>query len=244
MESPRISADLVPRRDLVRTLALVGVVVLFLRAIVASPYWVPTSSMEPTIKVGDRLLGFKLAYGLRLPFMGGPLLTWSSPARGEIVIFRDPRSPDIDIVKRVVGLGGDEISIVDDVLTVNGKRQPLKAIRDRGEVLSDIDDASEEKDLFEEVIGASPHWVMMNIPSKRVFGQRDWPAGGFPFKVPAGTIFVMGDNRDTSADSRVWGEVPLTYVRGRAVLVLWSMYTPRGSDWPTLRWTRFLNGLR
>ena len=116
--------------------------------------------MEPTIKVGDRLLAWKLAYEIKIPFTDSFLISWSEPARGDIIVFRYPKEPDIDYVKRVIGLPGDRIKIRNDVLYVNGKMQNLKSHEEDRSVLADIDDNPENKKLFVESLGDLDHWVL------------------------------------------------------------------------------------
>ena len=127
------------------SLLVLVVVVLAIRWTIASPYYVPTASMEPTIKVGDRLLAFKLAYSFKIPFLNTSLFEWGSPEKGDIIVFRYPRDPSIDYVKRVVGVAGDKIKIVDDVLYVNGVAQDRADYNHDREVLEDIEDHKELK---------------------------------------------------------------------------------------------------
>src|SRR5436190_558216 len=102
--------------DNLASLGVLLTIVLMLRWSVASPYHVPTASMEPTIKVGDRLLAFKLAYGFKIPFTEIKVADWDTPRRGDIIVFRYPRDPEIDYVERVVAIAGDELQIIDDIL--------------------------------------------------------------------------------------------------------------------------------
>jgi signal peptidase I len=226
--------------DNLKSLGLLIIVILALRSSVASPYHVPTASMEPTIKVGDRLLAFKMAYEFKLPFLDVTLARFGSPKRGDIIVFRYPKDPDIDYVKRVVGVAGDELQIIDDILYVNGK--PMERVdhnNDRA-ILDDINDPKEIKLLYRENLDGLNHWVMQNIPAARQFTRKDWPPpGSGPYKVKENSVFCIGDNRDNSTDSRVWNEVPMEYIRGKALFVIWSLYTPRDSNWPSFRFDRF-----
>jgi signal peptidase I len=223
-----------------RSLGILLLAIFALRWSVASPYHVPTASMEPTIKVGDRLLAFKLAYGINLPFTDIKLGEWGAPARGDIIVFRYPRDPTIDYVKRVVAIGGDEIQIIDDVLFINGQAQErVPADTERG-LLDDIEDVKDIKELFTENLAGRKHYVMQNKASARRFTRSTWPpAGTGPYKVPENAVFCVGDNRDNSTDSRVWNHVPLEYVRGKALFVIWSVFTPRDGSWPVFRLDRF-----
>ncbi|NRA44546.1 MAG: signal peptidase I [Oligoflexales bacterium] len=220
------------------SLFVLVIVVLAIRWTIASPYYVPTASMEPTIKVGDRLLAFKLAYNFKIPFLSTSIFEWGSPEKGDIIVFRYPRDPSIDYVKRVVGVAGDRIKIVDDVLYVNGVAQDRMDYNHDREVLEDIEDHKELKLLFKEQLAEKTHWTMNMIPSSRHFSQSNWPIDGSFYTVPEGAVFVFGDNRDNSADSRIWGKVPIENIHGKALFVLWSAYTPKDSHW-TLRFSRF-----
>ena len=223
-----------------RSLSILLGIIFALRWSVASPYHVPTASMEPTIKVGDRLLALKLAYGVKIPFTNFSLATWGTPKRGDIIVFRYPRDPDIDYVKRVVAVGGDEIQIIDDILFINGRAQEREPVDAKAQLLDDIEDLQELKELYLENLDGQKHYVMQNRASTRRLTRSTWPpSGAAPYKVPEHAVFCVGDNRDNSTDSRVWNHVPLEYVRGKALFVIYSILTPRdGSMW-SLRWDRF-----
>ena len=221
-----------------RSLGTLIVIILALRWSVAAPYHVPTASMEPTIKVGDRLLAWKLAYGLKIPFTNITVWEWTKVKRGDIIVFRYPKDTSIDYVKRVVGVAGDRIRVVDDVLYVNGSpQQRVNHDFDRS-VLDDIDDNKDLKQLYRENLNGISHWTMDVIPSARHFAASSWPQDGYK-TVPEGSVFVMGDNRHNSSDSRFWGKVPLDHIHGKALFVIWSMYTPAEKTLPQFRFYRF-----
>jgi signal peptidase I len=226
--------------DNLRSLGILLIMVVAIRWSVASPYYVPTSSMEPTIKVGDRLLAWKLAYGFKIPFTDTSLLNWGTPKRGDIIVFKYPRDPDIDYVKRVVAIAGDQIQLMDDILYINGKPQVRTDHNFDRSTIEDIVDDKDYKLLYRENLEGLDHWVMQNKPEYRKQLRAWWPdVDGKPYTVPEGSVFCIGDNRDNSSDSRIWGEVPLTYVRGRALFVVWSIWTPQGEFFPKLRFDRF-----
>ncbi|MGE0173154.1 MAG: signal peptidase I [Oligoflexales bacterium] len=224
-----------------RSIAILIFAILCFRWSIASPYHVPTASMEPTIKVGDRLLANKLSYNLKLPFTDVVLWEWGTPQRGDIIVFRFPKDPSIDYVKRVVGVAGDRIRFVNDILYINDQPQPRTDANADRSILSDIKDEANIKILFRETLDGKEHWVMQNDLSHKTFTE-NWPAGE-DFVVPKDSVFVSGDNRDNSTDSRIWGPVPLSYVRGKAVFVIWSMFTPENESLPTFRFNRFGHGL-
>jgi len=227
-----------------RSLAILILIIFAFRWSVVSPYHVPTASMEPTIKVGDRLLAFKLAYNLKVPFTDIVIAEWGAPKRGDIIVFRYPKDPDIDYVKRVVGIAGDQVEMIDDILYINGRPQPRVDHNQDRSILDDIEDTKDIKLLYREDLDGVDHWVMQNEPATRHFTRSKWPPQGTPaYTVPENSVFVIGDNRDNSTDSRVWLQVPVSYIRGKAQFVIWSVYTPRDSAWPSLRFNRFGHGL-
>lgn len=223
-----------------KSLGLLIILVLAIRWSVASPYYVPTSSMEPTIKVGDRLLAWKLAYGFKIPFTDIALLNWGSPKRGDIIVFKFPQDPEIDYVKRVVAVAGDQIQLKDDILYINGQAQPRQDHNFDRSIIEDIVDEKDNKLLFRETLNGLEHWVMQTSAEHQNSPSSWWPnVDGQPAVVPEGSVFCIGDNRDNSSDSRRWGEVPLSYVRGKALFVVWSIWTPKGEYFPKLRFDRF-----
>lgn len=226
----------------IRSLGLLAVILLAIRWSICSPYHVPTASMEPSIKVGDRLLAWKLSYDLRIPFTDIVIARLGSIRRGDIVVFRYPLDTSLDYVKRVIGLPGDKLQMVDDVLYINGVPQPRIEANQR-EVLEDIKDHKEIKKLFRETLDGKEHWTINNIARLRFPGTKKFPTQGYVV-VPKDSVFVIGDNRDNSQDSRSWGKVPLSYVRGKALFVIWSMYSEDDSWWPKFRLGRFFSWLQ
>lgn len=178
------------------------------RSAVADWNSVPTGSMNPTIVEGDRILVNKMAYDLRLPFTHVSLLKLSNPIRGDIVVF-DSKTADIRLVKRVVGLPGDTIEMRNNALTING--QPLNYT------------AINQSDFREDLLGID-HTVRLRGVSRY--------SNFAPIVIPHAHYFVMGDNRDNSADSRVIGFVPRAEIVGRTQRVVMSLdydnfYLPR-----------------
>lgn len=226
-------------KENLKSFAILALIVFAVRWSIASPYHVPTASMEPSIKVGDRLIANKLAYGLKVPFTDYELFSWGKPERGDIIVFKFPDDPALDYVKRVVGVAGDRLRIRNNILYVNDEAQPMELANSERDFLSDIEDNPDSKDLYQETLNGEKHWVIIRKPEMRIIDMGDWPPVGSPDHVVSeNSVFCIGDNRDNSRDSRAWGEVPMDHVRGRASFVLWSMYHPKDS-WVKMRWNRF-----
>lgn len=199
------------------------VAVLLLRSFLFEPFRIPSSSMVPTLLDGDFILVNKFAYGLRLPVVHAKILPLGEPARGEVAVFRFPPDPSNDFIKRIVGLPGDVITYRDKRLSINGEPVPMESLGIyEGPGASAYDVAM----AFEEVLGEHRHRIL------HVHGR---DALDLRAEVPPGHYFVMGDNRDNSADSRRWGFVPEGNLVGRAFLVWLSVDT---DDW-RLRLSRF-----
>ena len=211
---------------------LIMVVVMFaIRSALADWNDVPTGSMKPTIMEGDRVWVNKLAYDLKVPFTTKHLAEWGDPKRGEIVVFYSP-ADEKRLVKRVVGVPGDTLELVNEKLFVNGQAatyEPLKAA-----TIGEIAIAEQPQQEFAtETVADRSHPVMTTpaLRAARTFG---------PIKVPAGQYFMMGDNRDNSYDSRYYGCVERRRILGRASSVVMSLdygdhYLPR--------WHRFFTQL-
>lgn len=197
--------------------------VFVLRSFVVEPFRIPSGSMLPTLQSGDLILVNKFSYGIRLPVLDKKVIDVGKPERGDVMVFRYPVEPDVDYIKRIVGLPGDEIAYVDKKLYVNGKEVPH--IRD-GDYYEP--DRVSYVAQFNEKLGDAEHQILLD-PRR---AQEYSPIWAFPYQqncqyarnglrctVPPGNYFVMGDNRDNSADSRYWGFVPDQNVVGRAFFV-------------------------
>ena len=195
--------------------------VLLFRTFVFEAVWIPSGSMIPTLQIGDYVVVQKWAYGARLPFTERAWLTWASPKRGDIVVFLNPNGGPAadDLIKRVVAVGGDEVEVRDGLLVVNGK--PVER-EDRPGACS-YWNKPERGGWVEE-----PCTDFVEKLDGHVFHTHctpDRPCGDVvPQKVPPGHVFLVGDHRDHSADSRVFGPVPVDRIKGRAwvALVSWG----------------------
>jgi signal peptidase I len=186
-------------------------IVLLVRSFLAEPFRIPSSSMMPTLLIGDFILVNKFSYGLRLPVLDTKLVEVGEPQRGDVVVFRFPKNPSQDYIKRVIGLPGDEIVYRNKTLYVNGTEVPTESI---GKYIGagsgrDMTGADEKLELLPEV----QHRILQRAGTFFV------PQGEGLWKVPEGHYFVMGDNRDNSEDSRYWGFVPEANLVGKAFLI-------------------------
>ena len=178
-------------------------VVFVLRSFLYEPFQIPSGSMIPTLEVGDFILVNKYTYGLRLPVSGTKVVPIGSPERGDVMVFFPPND-DRYFIKRVLGVPGDEIKIINNVVFVNGKKAEQTEL---GLVKGDARFLSAEENLDGVV-----HQIQKGVFPGR-FGR------DFSIKVPEGHYFMVGDNRDNSSDSRAWGPVPEENIVGKAVAV-------------------------
>ncbi|GAB3383122.1 signal peptidase I [Lysobacter fragariae] len=195
-------------------------IVLILRSFVAEPFRIPSNSMMPTLLTGDFILVNKFSYGLRLPITNKKFLSVGEPERGDVVVFHfpgfTPNDPNkgVDYIKRIVGLPGDRVGYHNNQVTVNDKvvaYEQLGTYTGRGKG-SEMTGAME----LRENLPGRPHSVLETSASSFINqGEGDW-------EVPPGHYFVMGDNRDNSEDSRFWGFLPESELRGRAFLIWMS----------------------
>ncbi|WP_347988790.1 signal peptidase I [Methylomonas sp. AM2-LC] len=192
----------------------VVLIVLLLRSFLFEPFRIPSGSMMPTLLIGDFILVNKFSYGVRLPVLNTKIIEINEPKRGDIVVFRFPKQPSIDYIKRVIGLPGDRIAYYDKKLYVNG--QPTKQISlGRYQGVGQGSNMSGAELINEDLEGVE-HSILISSGVSTVEDV---------FVVPAGHYFVMGDNRDNSNDSRYWGTVPEANLVGKAV-VIWMNW-----DW-------------
>ncbi len=207
------------------------ILILTVRWAVIEPYVIPSGSMIPNLLIHDYILVNKFAYGLRIPFTYKYLLAWSKPKRGEIVVFRNVGGKDYFLVKRVVGLPGDLLSYnAKSELMINGKTvdaiTPSQGELD--EFLAKIPQASKEAYLEKSdfLIENFSDAQSTQTPSARHFLLKAKGEGSHleesPIQIPDGHYFMMGDNRDHSSDSRVWGLLPFQNILGRASFIWFS----------------------
>lgn len=197
-------------REYIEAIVIAVVLALFIRTFIVQAFKIPSGSMLPTLQIGDHLLVNKFIYGIKNPFTDATLVPITDPERGDVVVFRFPKDPSIDYIKRVVGVAGDKIEIRNKVIYINGIEMD--------------DPAGYRTDSPVLPGGMSP---------------RDNLG---PIMVPEDGLFVMGDNRDNSYDSRFWGFVKKDAVLGEAFILYWSwdikesLISP--ARWSSIRWSR------
>ncbi|WP_456430753.1 signal peptidase I [Thermosulfuriphilus sp.] len=177
-------------REYAQAILLALILALFIRTFIVQAFKIPSGSMIPTLLVGDHILVNKFIYGVKNPLTRETWISFKKPKRGDVIVFIYPLDRHKDFIKRVIGVGGDVVEIVNKRVYVNGK--PLEE---------------------PYVIHTDPKIIPGEIQPRD-----NMP----PVKVPAGYLFVMGDNRDQSYDSRFWGFVPLKDVKGKAFIIYWS----------------------
>jgi signal peptidase I len=204
-------------------------IVLVLRSFLVEPFQIPSGSMKPTLEVGDFILVNKFAYGIRLPVLDTKVIEVSDPKRGDVMVFRYPSDPNINYIKRVIGVPGDHIVYTrDKQLFVNGERVSETFI---GDVPGSLGTAK----LYREKLGDTEFLVRKELSRARDL-DREW-------RVPEGHYFMLGDNRDNSKDSRYWedppgtplemrGMVPDGNIVGKAFAVWMSWGDPKSSSLP------------
>jgi signal peptidase I len=285
-------------RDYVESIGAAILIALALRAFVIEAFKIPSSSMYPTLEIGDHIFVNKFIYGVRIPYTNVKFFELRGPKRGEVIVFRYPCDMDRDYIKRVVALAGDTVEVRCNVVHVNGVAVPSKMI-ESGDSCSykDFDEHdnrwfTRQCSRYRETVDGTPYDTYHDaerparedrISEGNATGDaRDFPSRQIPFPpscqqsddsqkaanivqvkgkivetkrdtvakacepqlhytVPAGHVFVMGDNRNNSNDSRVWGAVPTANIKGKA-LFIWLSYEHWGPlDWTGIRWDRIGN---
>jgi len=187
-----------------QAIILAVILALFIRSFVVQAFKIPSGSMLQTLQIGDHILVNKFVYGLKVPLTDKFIVQGKGPKRGDIIVFEYPVDPSKDFIKRVIGVGGDTIQIVNKRVLVNGQAMEEPYARFTDQVI-----------------------LPANVQTRDNLG---------PLIVPPGKLFVMGDNRDESYDSRFWGFVDQSKVKGKAFIIYWS-WDNKGFG---VRWSRLL----
>jgi signal peptidase I len=284
-------------RDYVESIGAAVLIALALRAFVIEAFKIPSSSMYPTLEIGDHIFVNKFLYGVRIPWTSTKLFELREPRRGEVIVFIQPCEPDRDYIKRVVGLPGDTIEVRCSVVHVNGEALPSQLIEGASCLHDDRDDATGKwfqrpcsryretadgttYDTFHDPERPAREASIRGGEASPLEAPKDFPHGEVPqcpapftdragaptaaqsalgqivrtkpipsgacelyehYVVPPGHVFVMGDNRANSNDSRFWGSVPIANIKGKA-LFLWLSYVQWSPlDWSGVRWSRIGN---
>ncbi len=213
------------------------IVVFGLRSFVVEPFRIPSGSMIPTLLIGDFILVNKFAYGFRLPVLHTKIIPMGDPQRGDVMVFRYPADPSVDYIKRVVGLPGDTVAYQNKRLTINGVEVPVQAEPDYLH-----SERAYYSNQYSELLGDVRHMILndrdarVDVPMVLDFPGREncvYNHEGVRCEVPAGHYLVLGDNRDQSADSRVWGFVPDRNIVGKAFFIWFhadAILPPKGID--------------
>ncbi|MFZ4713013.1 MAG: signal peptidase I [Bacteriovoracaceae bacterium] len=210
-----------------KSISLIILGVLAFRSTFFEPFKIPSGSMIPTLMIGDFILVNKFAYGFKIPFsdwfsdpiyVNGP----AEPIRGDVIVFKYPKDPSINYIKRVIGIPGDTLEIKNKIVFINGIPQEGKEF-DGKEIMEDMDENFKKYNFkfYKMKTGTHDHTIQINEDNAINDNY-------YPITIPKGQFFVMGDNRDFSADSRYWKFVPMEYIKGRAVAVWFSLTIP----WP------------
>jgi signal peptidase I len=205
-------------------------VVFCLRSFLVEPFKIPSGSMIPTLLVGDFILVNKYTYGIRLPVANVKVLDINEPQRGEVMVFRYPVNPSMDYIKRIIGVPGDTVTYRDKRLTVNNTPVPMEPKGEYTYVELGLNYIYTRR--FTESLNGHKYDILINpdVPDIQLAGVHPFPHHqncsyddrGFTCKVPEGNYFTMGDNRDSSSDSRYWGFVPERNIVGKAFMIWWN----------------------
>jgi signal peptidase I len=236
-------------RDTIKVVVHALILALIVRTFFFQPFNIPSGSMKSTLLIGDYLFVSKFSYGYSkysIPF--SPALfsgrIWGAePERGDVAVFRLPRDPSIDYIKRVIGLPGDEIQMIDGILNINGEPVPRERVEDF--LMTNRRGRQVRAPRYRETLPNGVSYLTLDLV------ENGFADNTGVFKVPAGHYFMMGDNRDNSSDSRVQsgvGFVPLENFVGRADLIFFSIEEDASAwkiwEWPsTVRWGRLFSSV-
>jgi len=218
MDNPKSNSASKGKKDFFITLSLCLILVFFIRAFIIEPFKIPSSSMFPTLTVGDHIFVLKFSYGLSIPFTKYEFYKFSQPKRGDVVVFLFPKDESLYYVKRVVGVPGDTIELKGHNLFINGKIVK-KDVVVPSEYKSILGNTSLNGKLYKEYLGDSPHYVH--------YSRNGSDSISISETIPKDHYFVLGDNRDDSYDSRSWGLVPRENLKGKAFIIWVSIDTKK-----------------
>jgi len=208
-------------RDLLRTFIWSIVALVIIRSFIFESFKIPTSSMVPTLQIGDHIFVSKFDYGLNLLFTKIEFIRWSQPKRGDVIVFLNPRDESVHYVKRVIAIPGDKLEIRGREIIINGKKLLLKPVKDTHSLNEIFSGEPASGEIFEETIDGKNHWVRFLPAEEAGFqGMKQIET------IPPDKFFVVGDNRDQSYDSRSWGFVSRENIKGKARMIWLSLPNP------------------
>ena len=217
-------------REYIESVSIAVGLALLLRAFVVEAFKIPSGSMLPTLEVGDHLFVNKYLYGLRVPLTNLKFLELREPRRGEVIVFIYPREEDKDFIKRIVAVPGDTVEVRARQLYINGQPVPHQPIAGPCQYR----DVQEETSIWSQK-GCEQFWEELGGFRYRTIYDPGRYRSNYPItRVPGKSVFVMGDNRDNSHDSRYWGFVPYDHIKGKALFIWLSYGGPDGFRWNRL----------
>lgn len=221
-------------QDLMNTLIWSVLALVIIRSFVFESFKIPSSSMVPTLHIGDHIFVSKFDYGLSFPFTKFELVRWGQPKRGDVIVFLYPKDESLHYVKRVIGIPGDTIEFRGREIFVNNTKVSQDLVTEQSTINKAYGETPVSGELYRETIDGRSHWVRFLPPEEAGFiGMKQKEV------IPPDKFFVVGDNRDQSYDSRSWGFVSRENIKGRA-RIIWLSLKP-GDDWISPRrvaWSR------
>ncbi len=213
--------------------------VLILRSFMVEPFRIPSGSMMPTLLVGDFILVNKFSYGIRLPVLNKKIIEMDDPQRGDVVVFRYPKQPWVDYIKRVVAVPGDSVSYQNKIVYINGEPLQQTPVGRYTGVGSGVQMTGAIRS--KEKVNGFEHDILVHPLAPNLAMGCNVLRNG-PITIPEGHYFAMGDNRDNSNDSRCWGLVPDENLVGKA-FGIWMNWDSNLDSFPPIAWERLGNGI-
>ena len=218
--------------DNTKTLFYALVIAIIIRSLLIQPFYIPSSSMEPNLLVGDRLFVTKYSYGYSKhsfpfspPIFKGRIFS-NKPKRGDVIVFKTPEDNKTDYIKRLIGLPGDKVEMISNQLFINNKKVKREKVKD--DVYSNF-----KVEKYKETLNNGKSYDVFEFTERVSFYETN---SFSEITVPKDHFFVLGDNRDNSQDSRFVGSIPKSNLVGKAVVVLLSFDTEKGSWWKVWSW--------
>jgi len=239
MQEEQIKAEIKEgKKDLIKALFICIALVVLVRSFLFEPFRIPSSSMVPTLHIGDHIFVSKFDFGLQLPFTKIKMMSWSSPKRGDVIVFLFPRDESLHYIKRVIGLPNDKIEFKGRDIFVNGNLIAKDLVADESILKKDLGLETVNGIYYQEKLDGHAYYV--KYATRPSFDLKNSQREEV---VPENTYFVMGDNRDDSYDSRSWGVVPESNIKGKARVIWISLDHEKNWNSSKVRWDRFGKGI-